>query len=656
MNSKIFCVDLYHRRYEPVAHEFHYPLYIYVIDLDELAALDREVPLFGYNRKALVSIHDRDYLSDAAGTIKDKLFRLLEQEGLRERVHTVYLVTAARYAGYVFNPVSFYYCLGADGAVACIVAEVNNTFGERHIYVLKDHLPAPDGWAASFRTTKRFHVSPFFPRQGEYEFFFSPIGETMDIRINYYREGRPQLKTRLKGNCLPLTRRTLAMTVVRRPVQAVMSIPRIFYQAIILHYKKGLPINSKPVPMDPRTMEKAPSPALQRIYRSAVGGVLSALGQGSLSLVLPDGRRKVYGRPGKQPEGVIEVRHHAFFKKLVFGADIGLGEAYMAGDWSSPDLVGAINVLACNIEALDQRTSVLPAFTRIIDFIRHRRRANTVPGARQNIGAHYDTSNAFFSLVLDPTMTYSCGLFENPKDDLHQSQLNKIARICEKAGIRATDHVLEIGTGWGGFAVEAVRQTGCAVTTTTISQEQYDYVTRMVSRLKMEDRIQVLQQDYRHLRGRFDKIVSIEMLEAVGHEYYRHYFSICESLLKPGGRMVVQVITIPHKRYHAYRRRADWIQKYIFPGGMLPSRKILEATISRWTSLRVAEVTAIGSHYVPTLAAWRNNLLAHRAQVEALGFDDRAFRMWEYYFASCEAGFSAGIIDNIHMVLEKQDR
>ncbi|MFZ5565077.1 MAG: DUF1365 family protein [Thermodesulfobacteriota bacterium] len=656
MNSKILRADLYHRRYEPVSHEFHYPIYMYVIDLEDLADLDREVPLFGYNRRALVSLHDRDYLSDAGGSIRDKIRRLLEQEGLGKAVHAIYLVTAARYAGYIFNPVSFYYCLGPDGSVVCIVAEVNNTFGERHIYVLKDHLPAPEGFAASFKTAKRFHVSPFFQRQGEYEFFFSPVGETMDIRIHYNREGRPQLKTRLTGPCLPLTPRTLTMTVMQRPVQAVMSIPRIFYQAIILHFKKGLPVNSKPVPMDPRTMEKAPSPLFLRLYRSAVAWALSAMQNGSLTLVLPDGRRQVYGRPGRQPEGLIEVRHHAFFKNLFFGADIGLGEAYMAGDWSSPDLTGAMKVMACNIEALDRRTSALPSFSRIGDFARHRRRANTVDGALQNIGDHYDTSNAFFSLILDPTMTYSCGIFESPADDLHRAQLNKLRRVWEQAGIKATDHVLEIGTGWGGFAVEAVRQTGCAVTTTTISREQYEHVTQMVARLGMADRIQVLRQDYRHLRGSFDKIVSIEMLEAVGHEYYRDYFSICESLLKPGGRMVFQVITIPHKRYDAYRRRADWIQKYIFPGGMLPSREILEETIERWTCLRVAEVTAIGPHYAPTLAAWRKNLLAHRAQIENLGFDDRAFRMWEYYFASCEAGFSAGVTDDIQMVLEKPDR
>jgi cyclopropane-fatty-acyl-phospholipid synthase len=369
--------------------------------------------------------------------------------------------------------------------------------------------------------------------------------------------------------------------------------------------------------------------------------------------MLPDGRRQVYGRPGRPPEGVMEVRHLAFFKKLFFGADIGLGEAYMAGDWSSPDLTGAMKVMACNIEALDRRTRALPSFSRIGDFISHRRRANTVDGARQNIEAHYDTSNAFFSLILDPTMTYSCALFEGPEDDLHRAQLNKIARICEKAAIKASDHVLEIGTGWGGFAVEAARRTGCAVTTTTISREQYDYVTPMVARLGLSDRIQVLHRDYRHLEGAFDKIVSIEMLEAVGHEFYRDYFSICDALLKPGGRMVFQVITIPHSRYAAYRRRADWIQKYIFPGGMLPSREILEETIGRWTSLRAADVTAIGSHYAPTLAAWRHNLLAHREQIEKLGFDDRGVRMWEYYFASCEAGFSAGAIDNIQMVLDK---
>jgi len=653
MNSKIFHAELYHQRCEPVIHEFHYPLYLYVFDLAELPRLDREVPLFGYNRRALASVHDRDYLSDAPGSIADKLDRLLVEEGLAAAVEKVYLVTATRYAGYIFNPVSFYYCLAADGGIAAIVAEVNNTFGERQIYVLRDPHPAPEGYAAAFGTTKRFHVSPFFPRAGEYEFFFSDPGDTLDIRINYWQAGRLRLKTRLTGPCRSLTGRSLAATVAARPIQAVMTMPRIYYQAARLYFGKGVRFYPKPPPLDRRTMTKAPSPARLRIFQAVVGGVLAGIQEGSLTLVLPDGRHKVYGCPGTGPAGTIEVRHLAFFRKLFFGADIGLGESFMDGDWTSPDLVEALAVLARNMNALNRRTRALPGLSRFFDIMQHRRRSNTLTGARQNIGAHYDTSNDFFRLILDPTMTYSCGLFEPPATDLHQAQLAKYGRVCDLAGIQAGDQVLEIGSGWGGFATEAVRRTDCAVTTTTISREQYAYVTAEVARQGLAGKITVLDKDYRHLRGRFDRLVSIEMLEAVGHEYYGRFFAAVEALLKPGGRAVIQVITIPHERYHAYRRRVEWIQKYIFPGGMLPSKEILEENIHRHTRLKVVEVNAIGAHYAPTLAAWRDNLLAHREEIAAMGFTPRDLRMWEYYFSYTEAGFATGIIDNIHLVLEK---
>lgn len=654
MNSCIVKARLYHKRHRPVTNRFVYDIYLYALDVTELKELDRLIPGFGYNRRTLAAIHDNDYFANTRRPIEDKIRALLAAEGLTDSVARIMLITAARYCNYIFNPVSFFYCLAEDGTIACIVAEVSNTLGEKHIYVLNTPQSAPRGYAVAYRAEKRFHVSPFFPREGEYEFFFSPIADTLDICINYYRDGSLQLATRLRGTCYPLTRRTFLTTVASRPVQAVMTLPRILYQAAILFGKKRLPVYHKPPPADPRTMVKPPRGMLPRLYMRAVLGVLSAIKKGELAFHLPDGRVLTRGNAGDPfSRGAINVQSFAFFKKVFYGADIGFGEAYMAGDWSSPDLPGALGVIARNLAAIDQKTSALPGLQKIMDIAGHRKRKNTLAGSKKNIHAHYDTGNAFFSIILDPTLMYSCALFEKTEDDLYTAQRNKINAICKKADIQDRDHVLEIGTGWGGFATETVKQTGCRMTTTTISREQYAFARQLVAASELGDRITVLKQDYRHLSGAYDKIVSIEMLEAVGHEFYPEFFRICERLLKPGGKMVIQVITIPHSRYDTYRSRVDWIQKYIFPGGLLPSLEILEQTITRHTGLRIADITAIGPHYAPTLAAWRRNLLTRANDIRKLGFDDIGLRMWEYYFAYCEAGFEAGVINDIQMTIEK---
>ncbi|MDY6904340.1 MAG: DUF1365 family protein [Thermodesulfobacteriota bacterium] len=652
MNSCIVKARLYHKRHWPVTNRFVYDIYLYAIDVNELDELDRQITGFGYNRHTLAAIHDTDYLEHTHQSVREKIRNRLTAAGLATDVDRIMLITAARYCNHIFNPVSFFYCMKKDGTIACIVAEVNNTLGEKHIYLLDTPRPGPGGDAATFHTEKRFHVSPFFPREGEYDFFFSPLADTLDICINYYRDGVLQLETRLSGICEPLTPRSFLKTVATRPVQAVMTMPRILYQAWILYVKKRLPVYHKPPPSDPHTMTKQPKGLLFRLYMRSVFGVLSVIENGGLTFHLPSGRTLTCGN-AHDGNGIINLHSFAFFKKVFYGSDIGFGEAYMAGDWTSPDLPAALGVIARNLGAIDKKTSPLSGLKKMMDVATHRKRKNTVAGSRKNIHAHYDTGNAFFSKILDPTRMYSCALFETPDDDLHSAQLNKISAICKKATIKETDHVLEIGTGWGGFAIEAVARTGCTITTTTISREQYGYARQQVADRGLSGNITVLQQDYRHLTGSFDKIVSIEMLEAVGHEFYPAFFKICERLLKPGGKMVIQVITIPHERYDTYRSRVDWIQKYIFPGGLLPSVEILEQTIARHTDLHITNIASIGPHYAPTLAAWRHNLLAREDDIRKLGVDDIGLRMWEYYFAYCQAGFEAGVIDDVQMVIEK---
>jgi cyclopropane-fatty-acyl-phospholipid synthase len=351
---------------------------------------------------------------------------------------------------------------------------------------------------------------------------------------------------------------------------------------------------------------------------------------------------------------VVVVHDERFYRRAVFGGDVGLGESWMDGDWSSPDLVSVVRLAVRNLVALETQNRFLSAFSRAFDALRHRRRGNSIGGSRRNIQAHYDLSNDFFRLFLDRGMMYSCAYYEADDDSLEAAQFQKLERICRKLRLRPDDHVLEIGTGWGGFAEHAVRRYGCRVTTTTISREQHDYAQQRFRLMTGRERIQLLQADYRKLTGKYDKIVSIEMFEAVGLRYYDEFFSACDRLLKPYGSMLLQTININERSFPAYRRRSDWIQKYIFPGAELASVSEILRSLARATSLGLYHAEDIGTHYARTLAEWR--LRFHKAEepVRALGFDDRFMRMWDYYLAYCEGAFLERHIGDFQLLLTKR--
>ena len=653
MNSSILCGTVFHKRVEPITNEFTFPVHMYVFDIDEFSRLDASVRLFGYNRHSLVSVRDSDYLKNESGSIKEKITRLLREKEIDGDIKRIRLVTAARYCNYVFNPVSFYYCYTKDDTIACIVAEVTNTFREKHVYVLSSLVPAPEGFSVTCREKKRFHVSPFFERTGEYEFFFTDISEHISICINYYQEGKLKLKTRLEGSCRSLTTQSLTRTVLARPLQAVLTMPRILYEALILYFRKKLPVFRKPEPDSVDTIRGMPPSFFQRIYMRSVFSVFSCIEKGRLTVRLPDGRSINFGNQTDSHDAIMDIHRYTLFKRIFLGSDIGFGEGYMEGDWSSPDLIRVLHVFADNLNRINDHTRRLPDIRKFFDKLKHRNNNNSVSKASHNIKAHYDTSNEFFSFVLDQSLMYSCGIFLSAEDTLNQAQIQKITALCSKAELSPADHVLEIGTGWGAFAVEAVKRTGCSVTTTTISQKQYDYVKQLVEKEGLSDRITLIKEDYRHIEGVFDKIVTIEMIEAVGHEYYREFFSVCDRLLKPKGIMVMQAITIPHERFSEYANNVDWIQKYIFPGGLLPSVEVLKENFEDHTAFRMTDMVSLGKHYARTLLLWRQNLLQNSEHIKDFGFDERTLRMWEYYFAYCEAGFSAGVIDDIHIVMKK---
>ncbi|MEO8371625.1 MAG: cyclopropane-fatty-acyl-phospholipid synthase family protein [Candidatus Solibacter sp.] len=380
--------------------------------------------------------------------------------------------------------------------------------------------------------------------------------------------------------------------------------------------------------------------------------MIGGLQGGCLELICSDGRYRM-GDASAGLQATLVVHRESFFSRALLGGDMGMGEAYMDGDWSSPDLVALVRLAVRNLSRLEGSNVLLSLFTRVADTVRHRLNSNTLAGSRKNIRAHYDLSNDFFQLFLDRSMMYSCAWYETAQDSLETAQVQKLDRICRKLELGPDDHVLEIGTGWGGFALHAARRYGCRVTTTTISREQHDFARRRFCNEPGGDRIELLCEDYRKLTGRYDKLVSIEMFEAVGFDYYDEFFGACDRLLRPDGSMLIQTITINDQKFPAYRKRSDWIQKHIFPGSELASMVGVLASLARATSLGLFLAEDMGAHYARTLAEWRRRFHDRELEVRELGFDDRFIRMWDYYLAYCEGAFLERHISDVQLLLTK---
>lgn len=373
---------------------------------------------------------------------------------------------------------------------------------------------------------------------------------------------------------------------------------------------------------------------------------------GRLTVVMPDGSARTFGDAGSERSAEIRIHDSAATLRMFLGGDTGAGEAYMDGSWSSPDLPALLRLASLNRDALGLSGGWWRLPLRIQKTIAHRARRNTLQQSRKNIAAHYDLGNDFYRLFLDETMTYSSAVFASPDQTLADAQRTKYRLLAERAGLTAGQHVLEIGSGWGGFALYAAGELGCRVTTVTISQAQYDLATARVKEAGLSDRVVVQLRDYREIEGTYDAIVSIEMLEAVGAEFFETYFGVCDRALRPGGRMALQTIAFPDVTYEPQRRGANWIQTYIFPGGFLPSLAAIERSLHR-TNLVIRSVDDIAASYVRTLATWRSNFLGRLDAVRAQGFDERFIRMWEYYLSISEAGFATGRCQDFQITLEK---
>jgi len=390
------------------------------------------------------------------------------------------------------------------------------------------------------------------------------------------------------------------------------------------------------------------TPTAKKLFLS----MLEGLQGGTLELVLPD-RTLTFGDVHSELVAQLVVHRERFFARALLGGDTAIGEAYMDGDWSTPDLVSLMRLAVRNLAQLETSNSFFSSLSRFVDDLRHRLKTNTVKGSRRNIHAHYDLSNEFFKLFLDQSMVYSCAWYETANDSLETAQYQKLDRICRKLDLQPQDRVLEIGTGWGAFALHAARNYGCHVTTTTISRQQYQYARQSFDIADPDCRIELLLKDYRELSGSFDKIVSIEMFEAVGFDHYDEFFGACDRLLKRDGSMLLQTITMNEQRFPQYVKQSDWIQKYIFPGAQLASLRGVLDSLARGTQLSLFHAEDMGVHYARTLAEWRASFLNAIEEVKRLGFDDRFIRMWDYYLAFCEGAFLERHISDFQLLLTK---
>ena len=347
----------------------------------------------------------------------------------------------------------------------------------------------------------------------------------------------------------------------------------------------------------------------------------------------------------------IRVLSPSFYSDIAFGGAIGAGEAYINGSWACEELSEMLRILLRNRGVLERMDGGLALLGKPVRKLLHAFNRNTRKGSRKNIAAHYDLGNDFYQLWLDQKMMYSAAYFDAADTSLEDASSAKLDRICRRLGLSADDSVIEIGTGWGGFAIHAASNYGCHVTTTTISQQQYDYAHKAIAAAGLEDKITLLFKDYRDLEGTFDKLVSIEMIEAVGHEYHDTYFKKCCDLLKPNGRMLLQAITIADQRYEQYKTGVDFIKRYIFPGGCLTSVTDMTRTMTRHTDMRVIHLEDIGPHYATTLRHWHDRFFARIDEVRELGYSESFIRMWQFYLCYCESAFTERAIGDVQMLM-----
>ena len=647
MTNHIFIGETEHTRSHPIDHYFKYPLYVMSIELKKDEPL-RLGPLFSSNSFNMFSLYDRDYLIETSDNIYCKVEALLDRFSISIQFDELYLVTTPRFFKKTFNPVNFYY-LYFKGILVLILAEVTNTFKEKHLYFLDPMTSEKKNGLWSFTSSKNFYISPFSEDDGELEFYVSDIKESLTIVIHYYYQNRREITATLRGDPRVLTTKNLLSLGLKFPLSAAKTMPRILYQAAQIHFIKKHKARRKPMATEDLTIKKERSTFIKRNVLSKFDITFSKI-QGDLRICYPNGDIKRYGQESDSPIELY-IYTYDYFDHIIRAGDIGLGESYMQGQWKTSDLPGLLSLFIHNLELLDENYSG-KAIIQGVYKLKHKFRKNSLKNSRRNIADHYDLGNEFYSLFLDPTMSYSCGYFETPQTTLEEAQKAKIAKVIDKLQLQSHHHVLEIGSGWGSQAIAMAQETGCKVTSLTLSKEQHRYAVERVQLLNLEDQVDIKLEDYRTHQGRYDRLVSIEMIEAVGHDYLPTYLSCCDSFLKADGIAVIQAITMSDQYYEDYVGKTDFIQQYIFPGAHLPSLSHLNSLLSKHTQLMIDQSENMGQHYAVTLRKWREQFLFHEKAIVDM-YDTSFFRMWELYFAYCEAGFRQRYIHDVQLVLTK---
>lgn len=650
--SAIYRGTVRHRRQDPVAHAFSYEVGMVLADLDELdAGVLEHPPLWSARRRAPGRIARADLLGDPMVPL-DEAVRALVAERLGPRpTGPIAVLTIPRTLGRTFNPVSFYFCFAPDGErLEAIVADVENTpWNERHAYVAACD---PGARVQDVHLDKVFHVSPLMGMEQRYRFRLTAPGPTLSIHIEStaVADGTRTFDATLNLRREELTARSLAALLARFPLQSARTGALIYGNALKLRLK-GAPYFPHPDTIDARN-EMTPTKTRTLLHRLLGHWIRD----GELTLVDAHGATTV-GDPLRHGTGTplratVTIHDERAYRALLKGS-LGLAESYRDGWWDADDLVAVVRIAARNIHRGDAyRRRLRPILAPVQGAIATVRR-NTIDRSRRQISAHYDLGNDLYGLMLDETMMYSSAIYPYEGATLHEAQLCKLDRICDKLDLGPDDHLLEIGTGWGGLAVHAARRTGCRVTTTTISREQHALAVQRVREAGLEDRVTVLLQDYRLLTGTYDKLVSIEMIEAVGWRDFPTFFRRCGELLAPDGLMLLQAITIDDRAYDVEKATKSFINQLIFPGGCLPSVQEMQRCVGSHTELRTVQLEDITPHYVTTLAAWRERFeaAARSGALDAERYDERFQRVWSLYLAYCEGGFAERRIQDVQVLL-----
>jgi cyclopropane-fatty-acyl-phospholipid synthase len=650
VTTAIYRTTVTHDRHTPVRHSFEYRGYSWYVDLDDL-------PKLPWWLRPFARFDARDHLAGQPGeSLRDRVDAYLSEHGVAMPDGRITALLQARVLGYVFNPISIFWCHDSDGDLRQVIVEVHNTYGQRHAYLLP---PA----SAPVLVDKKLHVSPFNPVSGHYQVRAPRPDHQVDVVVSLHGQDQPAFVATLRGTRRPATIGHVAQMQILAPLAPLMVALRIRIQGIAL-WLRGMPV----VPHKP-VLAHSPYPTIDPERWPAIAKVPTGPASAASAVVANQLLRRIAGRLPLRlayPDGTVIGAGDASSPTLKIhqpdrlarrvGRDglIGFGEAYMAGEWESDALTEALTTLATEMDNLVPRGLqwLRPVVTRSQPQSSQRSRRQ----ARQDVEAHYDLSNDLFGEFLDETMSYSSALFPGlPASwpDLADAQRQKIDRLLDAAHVGPGTELLEIGTGWGELCIRAAAR-GANVRSVTLSERQQRLARQRVAAAGLTDRVQIDLRDFRDVGGNYDAVISVEMIEAIGFHAWTDYFRTLEQLLTPNGRLAIQAITMPHNRMLATRKTHTWIQKYIFPGGLIPSAKAVMDITERETSLRAVDVLSLREHYAETLRLWRERFMQRRKTLSHIGFDDVFARMWQLYLAHAEAGFRSGYLDVYQWTFAKE--